>query len=184
MSRTISLNLLDRVQIATPCTARWEDMAGDDKIRHCAQCNLKVHNFSAMTTDEAESLLRAHFGEGGAGKDGRLCGGWYRRTDGTAIMADCPVGLAKVKAAGKRLVVGLCALSGLTAILGVIAAHGAQLVEDGNEEGRRVQYMAPFARLSEWLRPRAQVLGGVICIPPPPPAQQSAPATDEGGDAP
>ena len=32
---TQSLNLLDRVRIASPCSASWSDMAGDDRVRFC-----------------------------------------------------------------------------------------------------------------------------------------------------
>jgi hypothetical protein len=56
-------------------------MAGNDRVRHCAQCNLNVYNFSAMTSAEAEELISNH--------QGRLCGRLYQRRDGTFLTSDC-----------------------------------------------------------------------------------------------
>lgn len=77
--------LLD-LTIASPCTADWKAMAGDDKRRFCQQCHLHVHDLSAMTSDEASAVLRA------AGS-GRVCVRFHRRHDGTVLTQDCPVGL-------------------------------------------------------------------------------------------
>ncbi|HEV3315916.1 MAG TPA: carboxypeptidase-like regulatory domain-containing protein [Candidatus Angelobacter sp.] len=77
-------DLLRRVQVASPCTADWEQMAGDDRIRHCPACNLNVYNLSAMTVREAAHLVSGH--------QGRLCVRYYRRADGTILTQDCPRG--------------------------------------------------------------------------------------------
>jgi hypothetical protein len=63
-------------------------MTGDDRARHCAQCNLDVYNFSEMTEREIKTLL--------ANREGRLCGRFYRRVDGTMLTRDCPVGFHAV----------------------------------------------------------------------------------------
>jgi hypothetical protein len=76
---------LDHVKVATPCSARWEEMAGDDRARFCSHCNLNVYNLSAMRRDEAEALV--------ASAEGRLCVRFYRRNDGTIITQDCPIGM-------------------------------------------------------------------------------------------
>lgn len=44
-------------RISMPCTQQWSAMSGDDKRRFCAQCQLHVHNLSAMSTTEQEALL-------------------------------------------------------------------------------------------------------------------------------
>ena len=75
---------LDQVRVASPCHARWEDMAGDDRSRFCGQCRKSVFNFSAMTRAEVETLIRE--------KEGRLCARFYQRPDGRMLTADCPVG--------------------------------------------------------------------------------------------
>ena len=84
-----SESLLDRTYVATPCTADWERMEGDEKKRFCGQCSLHVYNVSAMSRGEAEALI--------ARTEGRLCMRLYRRADGTAITRDCPVGLRAVR---------------------------------------------------------------------------------------
>lgn len=77
---------LDSLRIASPCSADWSRMSGTDQKRFCAECKLHVHDLSAMTTDEALTLLRD------AGQ-GRLCVRFYRRADGRVLTRDCPVGL-------------------------------------------------------------------------------------------
>src|SRR5207247_9311277 len=78
---------LGRVKIASPCRARWQDMTGDDRSRYCHQCQKHVYNFSAMPAEEVVDLIRA--------KEGKLCGRFYRRRDGTMLAANCPVGAAR-----------------------------------------------------------------------------------------
>lgn len=64
-------------------------MAGDERIRHCALCDLNVYNFAAMTRDEIRELLvRA---------EGRVCARLYRRADGTLLTRDCPTGLRALR---------------------------------------------------------------------------------------
>jgi Carboxypeptidase regulatory-like domain len=101
--------MLDRVRIASPCSANWELMAGDEQVRFCAHCSKHVYNLSAMTSRDAEVLLHE--------SDGSLCTRFYRRTDGTILTQDCPVGL-RAKAGRLRRRVSL-AMSGL---LGLVPA--------------------------------------------------------------
>lgn len=91
------LTLLDDIRIASPCPAAWADMAGDDRVRHCAQCNLSVFDLSELTATEAVALIEA--------KEGHLCVRLHRRRDGTVITRDCPVGVRQhVWHYGRRLV--------------------------------------------------------------------------------
>ena len=99
---------LNNIKIASPCSADWNAMSGDDKKRFCGECKLNVYNLSGMTKDEAENLIIE--------KEGRLCVRFYRRSDGTVLTEDCPVGWAKVKknisrtaAAAISLIIGLFA---------------------------------------------------------------------------
>lgn len=80
---------LDKIKIAAPCGADWNEMRGDDRKRHCAMCKLNVYNLSEMTREEAESFL--------INSEGRVCLRVYRRADGTVITKNCPVGLEKIK---------------------------------------------------------------------------------------
>src|SRR5262245_10819613 len=83
-----SVELLANVRVASPCTARWADMTGDERARFCAQCQKHVYNLSEMTAEAASSLIRE--------KEGKLCVRFYQRADGTVLTADCPVGTAAV----------------------------------------------------------------------------------------
>jgi hypothetical protein len=77
---------LDRIQIASPCSMKWENMKGDERTRLCADCNLSVHNVEGMSRSEVAALLeRAVDGE-------RVCMRVVRRSDGTLLTRDCPVG--------------------------------------------------------------------------------------------
>ena len=80
---------LDRVAVASPCSANWDTMVGDDRVRFCQQCNLNVYNLTRMTRDEAESLVVT--------TEGRLCVRFYRRADGSVLTRDCPIGLAAIR---------------------------------------------------------------------------------------
>jgi hypothetical protein len=80
-------SIVDKVRIASPCHARWEDMVGNDRARFCGQCRKNVYNFSAMTRAEVESLVRD--------KEGQLCGRFYRRPDGRMLTTDCPAGVQR-----------------------------------------------------------------------------------------
>ena len=82
-------NPLDNIRIASPCSADWNAMQGDDRKRFCGDCKLNVYNLSGMTRFDAENLLRL--------SEGRLCVRYFRRPDGTVLTKDCPVGWAAVK---------------------------------------------------------------------------------------
>src|SRR5690242_3455707 len=115
-----ALTLLDGIQIASPCPARWEGMAGDDRARHCGSCDRTVYDLSGLTAAEAEALIHEH--------DGRLCVRLFRRADGRVLTADCPEGLrARLQRwrkgtsglAGWLLALVVCALlEGLVFLLG------------------------------------------------------------------
>jgi hypothetical protein len=79
--------VLPELRIASPCTADWNRMEGDERVRYCAECKLNVYDFSALSTREIQQLLH--------GTVGRLCGRLYKRQDGTLLTKDCPVGFRK-----------------------------------------------------------------------------------------
>ncbi|MGH7130715.1 MAG: hypothetical protein ACREJO_02070 [Phycisphaerales bacterium] len=191
MSATISLPLLDRARVAAPCPAKWEDMTGDNKVRHCALCNLNVHNFSAMSRDEAEGIFAKHFNPDGSliESAGRVCGGFYRRADGTYLLQDCPTGLAAIKARVRNAWIRVAAAIGLIgsaafaidskdhperaqqsdrlSVLGKVAAIPSPVALKANQ---------PFRSAWAFLRPPAQqtrgqvMVAGSVCVPPSPPA--------------
>jgi len=82
-------NPLKNIRIASPCSANWDEMYGNERKRFCGDCQLNVYNLSGMGRKEAEDLIH--------NSEGRLCVRFYRRPDGSIITQDCPVGWAKIK---------------------------------------------------------------------------------------
>ncbi|HUF05683.1 MAG TPA: hypothetical protein VMM38_16095 [Aridibacter sp.] len=80
---------LNNIKVAKPCSENWDEMYGTDRKRICGKCDLNVYNLSAMTRAKAEKLIM--------NTEGRLCARFYRRSDGTVITKDCPVGLAAAR---------------------------------------------------------------------------------------
>lgn len=102
--RKKSLPLLGDVRVASPCHADWNEMVGDEQSRFCGQCAKHVFNLSAMTTDQAEALIRE--------KEGRLCVRYYQRADGTVLTADCSVGVRKKRVKAVAFVAAVGAAAG------------------------------------------------------------------------
>jgi hypothetical protein len=86
---------LSKVRVASPCPADWDSMIGDARVRFCGQCELNVYNLSAMTKAQAENLI--------VRTEGRLCVKFYRRSDGSILTQDCPVGLRALRHRMSRL---------------------------------------------------------------------------------
>src|SRR6185503_10436976 len=106
------VSLLDDVHIASPCSVPWSTMKGDDRVRFCDHCRLHVYNFAELTRVEAEALVRQ--------TEGRLCGMLHRRSDGTILTWDCPVGLAAVRLRLRR---GLAlAAAAVVALIGAVSS--------------------------------------------------------------
>jgi len=89
-------NPLDNIHVASPCSADWNEMFGDDRKRHCGDCKMNVYNLSDMTRQEAENLLIS--------SEGRLCVRFFRRADGTVLTKNCPVGWQAAKQRASRVV--------------------------------------------------------------------------------
>jgi len=98
---------LTKLNVASPCPANWEKMIGDERVRHCSECNLNVYNISAMTEPQAMQLIAKNQGQ-------RVCLRLYRRADGTVITQDCPWSLRAMKRRVARV-----ASAALSAILSV-----------------------------------------------------------------
>lgn len=106
---------LDHVTIAAPCNVGWENMVGNERVRFCGQCSLNVYNLSAMSKSEAEQLVSQ--------TEGRLCVRYYRRTDGTILTKNCPVGLRALKRRLSRIASASISAT-LSFFAGILAATG------------------------------------------------------------
>ena len=80
---------LDNIRVAAPCSADWDGMFGNERVRLCEQCHLNVYNLSEMSRVEADRLINQ--------AEGRLCVRFYRRRDGSIITQNCPVGLRAIR---------------------------------------------------------------------------------------
>lgn len=106
-----TLPLLDQVRVASPCTADWNEMIGDGRVRFCLGCEKNVYNLSAMSRDAAESLLQERLGND-------LCVRFYERTDGTILTQDCPVGVKKKRR--KKLALAVAGAGAMAAAAAVM----------------------------------------------------------------
>ncbi len=157
---------LDLIEVASPCSASWDEMAGDDRVRFCRQCKLNVYNLSEMSREEAERFIRDHTAGQASSGTHRTCVRFYRRADGTVLTRDCPVGL---KALRQRLARSLAATAGL-----MMALIGGTLF--GEIISRRTPggLTRPWDAFANWMDPRRRcnVLTGKVamggCSAPPP----------------
>lgn len=95
-------NPLDNVKIAAPCSADWNEMYGNERQRFCGECKLNVYNLSDMSQTEAENFL--------INAEGRVCLRIYRRSDGSVITQNCPVGWQAIKKKVSRTATAVFAL--------------------------------------------------------------------------
>jgi hypothetical protein len=156
--------LIRELKIASPCRARWEDMEGTHQSRFCGQCQKNVYNFASMSAEDARTLLQSH--------EGRVCGRFYRRSDGTLLTADCPIGLhrrvRKVAYAAVLLLVGATSAFafGSSSRAGNVTTNRSELDRSWDNLVWEVK---------GWFGVRRPMLLGDICAPPPktPPAPKN-----------
>ena len=117
---------LSKVRVASPCPADWDSMVGDERVRFCGQCELNVYNLSAMTKAQAENLI--------VRTEGRLCVRFYRRTDGSILTQDCPVGLRALRQRMSRIRRAVAAglLGFFAGASGSYAVNGFETVPGGH----------------------------------------------------
>jgi hypothetical protein len=144
---------LDDIQVATPCSASWDAMEGDDRARYCEKCHLHVYNLSGMSRREAEDLVQR--------TEGRLCVRFYRRSDGKILTEDCPVGVRAQRMAARWMIRFVHVFAAF-----FIIVLGHSLIADGVTVWLR--QTEPFATLIEWIDPRpshpSRVFMGKRCV--------------------
>jgi hypothetical protein len=123
-------------------------MVGDDRSRHCGECNLQVHNFAAMTTAEVLKLIRS--------TDGRFCGRLYRRPDGTILTSDCPVGLRQRLRRVWRRTAALAAT-----IVAAVLTVGCSRDDSATVATKKIKWITEE-------EPPCFVPGRILLVPPPP----------------
>ncbi len=154
-------SILDRVVIAAPCAQSWDGMEGTQRVRFCRGCSRNVFNISDMTKTEVERFLT----ENGSSQ----CTSFFRRSDGTILTDNCPVGLRSARDHFKKL---LNFAAGLASLIVAAQSVGAQAPAEVRHPKLRGQiHIVPVAP-SEELSP--------VCAPDPP-TQNSLPTPDHPG---
>lgn len=138
---------VQQLQVASPCYVRWSDMRGDERVRHCASCQLNVFNVRELTTAEVEALLQR--------TNGRLCLRLYRRWDGTVLTRDCPVGVQRARV---RLA---AALMTAAAFAGVLLLPLLRLGSPRRDEDEYSTFQERVAEL-KWRAYEWPVIGAVL----------------------
>ncbi len=139
-------NPLEGVKVAAPCSAGWENMTGNDRVRFCQQCDLNVYNLSGMSRREAETLIN--------NTESRLCIRFYRRADGTILTRDCPTGLRAIRRRVSRITTAVA-----SAVLGFFTGVGF------NYAFRPTHYvMGQYARPMPELDERYEPMVGVMAV--------------------
>lgn len=131
------------LRIAAPCPAAWEGMAGDERVRHCASCDLNVYNFAHMTRGEISELLTK--------TEGRVCGRLYRRADGTVLTSDCPSRLQALRQRMSRL--GTTVFAALVGLSSFASESSTPAVKQGSRVRLDVESAAT---------PQQASFGGVV----------------------
>lgn len=151
--------------LASPCEEKWEAMPGDERARHCSQCQLTVFNVKNLSERETLELL--------AERGVRVCARLYQRPDGTVLTRDCPVGLARAR---RKLVAGLSAATALVlCAFGLRGPTACPSSPDGGSLANRVKYelaqsenwlraSSTFGPIVEWVDPAPRVKMGKVAL--------------------
>lgn len=148
-----------KLTVASPCSARWEDMAGDERVRFCAQCAKHVYDLSAMTAHEAAELITR--------TEGAPCVRFYSRSDGTVMTRDC----AEAARRARRRSLAAVAAGGIAA-LSVVGAFQGRPAHDMVDHAPTMGSVSPPQRTSPPQETSAPlVMGTAVAVPEVPPAE-------------
>lgn len=89
---------LDRIKIDSPCNADWDSMVGNDQVRFCEHCQLKVTDLSRLTRTDAMRLV--------ARSKGRLCVRYVPRPGGGVLTKQIPEKLYRISRRVSRIAAG------------------------------------------------------------------------------
>ena len=145
---------LTNLKIASPCSADWNAMVGDNRKRFCGDCKLNVYNLSGMSKVEAENLL--------INAEGSVCVRFFQRADGTVLTENCPVGWAKVMQRTKLFVTAAASL--------VFSFLGAIGLQTAFSNGKDFSFNLPFVTPTP-----ERLMGAVAFTPKPSPTPKKKP---------
>jgi hypothetical protein len=115
-----------RLKVASPCSADWDSMKGDDQCRFCSLCQKNVYNLTGLSDVESRQLIED--------KDGKVCVRFYQRQDGTVLSSNCPVGAADGRRRIRKRVTALTFAGFVAAGLWNIARQAAAFPTENSKE--------------------------------------------------
>ncbi len=154
---------LDDISVASPCSADWNKMTGDERVRFCGECKMNVYNLSGMSRKNAETLVQS--------TEGRLCVQYLRRSDGTIITRDCPVALhqKKIKATRKGALVAMTVMT-LVGSFALLSSSKVLSQEGEASEELLTKCKKPVSQTTEPVKTKGEMLAprlmGSIEAPP------------------
>jgi hypothetical protein len=124
---------------------RWEQLAGNDRVRFCGHCQQNVYNVASLTMDEATALIQRC--------EGRVCMRLQRRADGTVITRDCfhVVRRARERIVGTALGLAVMALGFWTGMVGLREKMEARFVPPPPPRCPPPPPAPPEPEIPEWL---------------------------------
>ena len=110
--------------IAAACDSEWKDMEGTEQFRTCQKCKLMVFDVKRMSLDDAKSLIFT--------REGKDAEAFYKRTDGTFLTSNCPIGVRNKKIKVQVYIGAFLVVVAVAIILGVIFAAGRVIDESAS----------------------------------------------------
>lgn len=147
-----TVHLPNLINIKSPCSADWDSMTGNEQVRFCGHCDLKVHNLSELTPNEVMRLVLR--------SKGRLCVRYLRAPDG-AIKA-LPERLHQIKRRASRIAAG--AFSAALSLSSAAAAHAASPSRAAPSSGVEIASLKGLHH-SERLQTSGSALSGNVLDP-------------------
>ena len=128
------IDVLDRIDVASPCQADWDEMTGDEQVRFCQHCSKHVHDLSQITRNDVRKLVAA--------SGGSLCVRYRKRPDGTLKTIERPEPLTQIKRRLSRIAAGA-----FTASLSLAQSVAAQTARPAGGERPAAIQPATLGRL-------------------------------------
>ena len=88
----------DRMNIPAPCDADWDSMIGNERVRFCEHCQLRVTDLSAMTQRSAMEFV--------ARSRGRVCVRFIQKPNGSLLTRTMPEKLYRIHRRVSRVATG------------------------------------------------------------------------------
>jgi hypothetical protein len=142
---------LDVIEVNEPCSASWEQMAGDERVRFCAGCRKHVHNLSAVTRSEAERLV--------CETAGSLCVRFARGEDGVVQTLEYRTPAGRGRGWRFWTILSTCVAALVAGANGYLLAKGRPVPPASMVLGKRAAPAVMGAPI---------VMGAPMPLPPPP----------------